>query len=153
MPEVVVLRLAEQENVEPVLRLLTEDRRTSVQVIADRLNTGKETVSRIVAEDLGRKKDLREICSSRVDHRAETRTPCSPARSSLMGQDKRFWENIITGDETWCFAYDPANKRQSEEWVGQNSPQPKKLRFQQVCVRAWMRACVLCVCVYECMHA
>ena len=33
----------------------------------------------------------------------------------LMGQDEHFWENIITGDETWCFAYDPATKRQSAE--------------------------------------
>jgi len=49
----------------------------------------------------------------------------------LMGQDELFWENIITGDETCCFAYDPATKRQSAEWVGQNSPKPKKLRFQK----------------------
>ena len=48
-----------------------------------------------------------------------------------MGQHERFWENIITGDETWCFAYDPATKRQSAEWVGQNSPKPKKLQFQK----------------------
>jgi hypothetical protein len=33
----------------------------------------------------------------------------------LMGQNKRFWENIITGDETCCFTYDPATKRQSAE--------------------------------------
>ena len=32
-----------------------------------------------------------------------------------MGKDERFWENIITGDETRCFAYDPATKRQSAE--------------------------------------
>ena len=50
----------------------------------------------------------------------------------LMGQDERFWENIITGDETWCFAYDPATNRQSAEWVGQNSPKPKKMRFQKL---------------------
>ena len=48
-----------------------------------------------------------------------------------MGQDECFWENIITGDETWCFAYDPATKRQSAELVRQNSPKPKKLRFQK----------------------
>jgi hypothetical protein len=48
----------------------------------------------------------------------------------LMGQDERFWENIITGDETWCVAYDPVTKRQSAEWVGQNSPKSKKLRFK-----------------------
>jgi len=48
-----------------------------------------------------------------------------------MGQDERFWENIITSDETWCFAFDPATKRQGEEWVRQKSPKPKKLLFQK----------------------
>ena len=49
-----------------------------------------------------------------------------------------FWENIITGDETRCFAYDPATKRQSAEWVGQNSPKPKKLRFQKSRVKTML---------------
>jgi hypothetical protein len=49
----------------------------------------------------------------------------------LMGQDERFWKNIITDDETWCFTYDPATKRQSSEWVGQKSSKPNKLRFQK----------------------
>jgi len=44
------------ENVESVRRLLTEDRRTTLQMIADRLNIGKETVRRIVTEDLGKRK-------------------------------------------------------------------------------------------------
>jgi len=33
-----------EDNVESVRRLLTEDRRTPLQVIADRLSIGKETV-------------------------------------------------------------------------------------------------------------
>jgi len=56
----------------------------------------------------------------------------------LMGQDERFWENIITGDETWCFAYDPATKRQSADWMGQDSPKPKKLRFQKSRVKTML---------------
>ena len=64
------------ENVESVRRLLTEGRRITLQVMADRLNVGKESVRRIVTEDLGKKKDLLEICSSRLDHREETRTRC-----------------------------------------------------------------------------
>jgi hypothetical protein len=48
-----------------------------------------------------------------------------------MGQDESFGENIITGDEKWCFAYDAATKRQSAEWMGQISPKQKKLRFQE----------------------
>ena len=52
------------ENVESVRRLLTEDRRTTLQIIADRLNIGKETVCRIVSKDLGKRK----ICSRFVPH-------------------------------------------------------------------------------------
>jgi len=73
------------ENVESVRHLLAEDRRTTLQVIAVRLNIGKETVRCIVTEDLGKKKDLREICSSRLDHRAETRMRCLLPGSSFNG--------------------------------------------------------------------
>jgi len=55
-----------------------------------------------------------------------------------MGQDERFWRNSISGDETWCFVYDPATKRKSAEWVGQNSPKPKKLRFQKSRVKMFI---------------
>ena len=77
---------------------------------ADRLNIGKETVRRIVTEDLGKRK----ICARFVPHALTTEQKqervvyCQDLL--LMGQDEHFWENIITGDETWCFAYDPATK-------------------------------------------
>jgi len=118
------------ENLESVRHLLTEDRRTTLQMIADRLNIGKETVRLIVTEDLGKRK----ICARVVPHaltteqKEESVVYCQDLL--LMGQHEHFLENIITGDETWCFAYDPATKQQSAEWVGQNSPTPKKLRFK-----------------------
>jgi hypothetical protein len=43
---------------------------------------------------------------------------------------------IITGDKTWCIAYDPETKRQSFEWVGETSPPPKKLEFQRPRIKA-----------------
>ena len=55
------------ENVESV-RLLTEDRRTTLQMIADRLNIGKYTVCWIVTEDLGKRK----ICARFVPHALTT---------------------------------------------------------------------------------
>jgi len=84
--------------VESVRRLLTEDRRTTLQVIADRLNIGKETVRRIVTEDLGKRK----ICTRFVPHTLTTEQKqehivyCQDLL--LMGQDEHFWENIISGD-------------------------------------------------------
>jgi len=111
------------KNVESVHRLLTEDSRITLQMIADRLNIGKETVRWIVTEDLGRK-----ICARNVPHASTTEQKQERIvywqDLLLMGQDECFWENIITGDKTWCFAYDLATKRLSAEWVGQNSPKP-----------------------------
>jgi len=36
------------------------------------------------------------------------------------------FDRVITGDETWCFQYDPETKRQSMQWKTQNSLRPKK---------------------------
>jgi hypothetical protein len=49
----------------------------------------------------------------------------------MAKEDKNFFNKIIMGDETWCFAFDPETKRQSSEWVGGTSPWPKKLKFHR----------------------
>jgi hypothetical protein len=38
------------------------------------------------------------------------------------------FDRVITGDETWCFQYNPETKCQSMQWKTQNSPWPKKAR-------------------------
>ena len=78
------------ENMKSVPRLLTEDRCTTLQMIADRLNIGKETVRRIVTEDLGKRK----ICARFVPHALTTeqkqeRIVCCQDLL-LMGQDELF---------------------------------------------------------------
>jgi hypothetical protein len=47
------------------------------------------------------------------------------------GQWSWFLKKIVIGDKSWCFAYDPATKRQSSAWVGENSQRPHKVRFQK----------------------
>jgi hypothetical protein len=51
---------------------------------------------------------------------------------------KYLFNKIIMGDETWWFAYDPETKQQSSEWVGETSPQPKKLKFQKSCIKTML---------------
>jgi hypothetical protein len=38
-----------------------------------------------------------------------------------------FISNIIPGDETWVYGYDPETKQQSSQWKSPISPQPKKV--------------------------
>ena len=44
-------------------------------------------------------------------------------------QTSIFLNEIFTGDESWCFVYDPKTKRQSSEWVGETCPRSKELKF------------------------
>ena len=42
--------------------------------------------------------------------------------------DPDLFPKVITGDESWHYAYDPETKQQSNEWKSSNSPRPKKAR-------------------------
>jgi hypothetical protein len=56
----------------------------------------------------------------------------------MVDADRYFFNKIIPGDETWCFAYDSETKRQSSEWVGEISPRLKKLKFQRSCIKTML---------------
>jgi hypothetical protein len=43
----------------------------------------------------------------------------------------KLFNKIITGDETYCFTYDPETKWQSSDWTDETSPQSKKLKFHR----------------------
>jgi len=100
-------------------------------MIAESFNISKIVVLPILEEDLGK----RELCACFVPHfltseqREDWVTSCQDIIA--MADADNFFNKIITGDESWCFAYDPETKRQSSEWVSETSPRPKKLKFQK----------------------
>jgi hypothetical protein len=54
----------------------------------------------------------------------------------MVDADNFFKNKIITGNENWCFAYDPETKRQSSDWVGETSLRPKKVKFQRYRIKS-----------------
>jgi len=103
------------------------------------LNITKTVVIRILKEDLGK----RELCALFVPHsltpeqREDRVTSCQDI-IALADADKNIFNNIITGDEIWCLAYDPETKRQTSEWVGETSPRPKKLKFLRSSIKTML---------------
>jgi len=101
-------------------------------MIAESLNIPRTEVLRILKEDLGNRK----LCARPVPHcltreqREDRVTSCQDI-IAMTDADENFFNKIISGDETWCFAYDPETKRQISEWVGETSPRQKKLKFQR----------------------
>ena len=45
-----------------------------------------------------------------------------------LKEDPDFLSKVITGDESWCYGYNPETKQQSSQWKSPGSPRPKKAR-------------------------
>jgi len=105
-------------NVDRVRTSVRSDRIVGVRLIAEELNMNGETVRQIVKEDLG----MRKI-SAKMVLRILTRD--QKRRRFLISFDvlrnAEMFDRVITGDEKWCFQYDPERKRQSVQWKTQNS--------------------------------
>ena len=88
---------------------------------------------------LGKRKVVCTFCSTLLDTSATGRSNHILPRHYHNGRCRqKFFNKLITGDETWCFACDPETKRESSEWVGETSPRPKKLKFQRSCIKTML---------------
>ena len=111
-----------------LLTLMRSDRRLGVRVIAEELNVNRETVRQIVKEDLGMRNISAKMVPRILTHDQKQRRLHI---SSDLLRNAEMFDRVITGDETWCFKYDPGIKRQSLQWKTQNSSRPKKARMSQ----------------------
>jgi len=109
-----------EENIAKIHQIVRENRRLTVRSIAKQVNIDRETVRKILTEDL----DMKKVCAKMVpkeltEEQKERRvTIC---RDLLERQDD-ILGHAITGDETWVYQYNPEMKRQSPQWKNANSP-------------------------------
>jgi histone-lysine N-methyltransferase SETMAR len=115
-------------NIAAVADLVKSDRRIASRMITDSLNIPKTVDLRILKGDLRKRK----LCARFIPHfltpeqRKYRVTSCQDI-IAMADADKKFLNEIITGDEAWCFVSDAKTKSQSSEWVGETSFRPKKL--------------------------
>ena len=95
----------------------------------------RETVQQIVKENLGMRKFSAEMMPRILTHDQKQRRLHI---SSDLLRNAELFGSVITGDEAWCFQYDPETKRQSMQWKTQNSPQSKKARMSRSQVKAML---------------
>ena len=63
--------------------------------------------------------------------------------SSDLLRNAEMFDRVITGDETFCFQYDPETKRQSMQCKTQNSPRLRKARM------SWSQVKTMLVCFFD----
>jgi len=124
------------QNVEVVQAVMAKDRRLSVRMIAEETGLDKNAVNRILTDHLHMRKIWAKLVTKNlsVGQKANRLEICQ----DLLGRleiEPHFFDKIVTGEESWVFAYDPETKRQSEEWHTKSSPCPKKAHMSRYRVK------------------
>ncbi len=74
----------------------------------------KTTMQQTLQEDLQKWKPcMRFVLHALTTEQTEQRLNHAYYLIETIKSDPNFSDSIITGDESWCFAYDPETKRQS----------------------------------------
>lgn len=116
-------------KVEQVRTVVRSDRRMTVREIADEVGIAKTVCHVILTEDLGmRRVSAKFVPRLLTEDQRELRMLMASELFERSCEDPEFLSNIITGDETWVYGYDPETKKQSSEWKTPSSPRPKKAR-------------------------
>jgi hypothetical protein len=58
----------------------------------------------------------------------------------MTDDDRNVLKETATGDESWCFMYDPETKRQSATWLSPKKPIAQKVRMQKLRVKTTLTA-------------
>jgi len=109
-----------EENIAKIHQIVHENRQLTVRSIAKQVNIDRETVRKILTEDL----DMRKVCAKMVpkelteEQKQRRVTICQ----DLLERQDDILGRVITGDETLVYQYDPETKRQSAQWKTANSP-------------------------------
>lgn len=100
------------ENIARVKQLVRSDRRLTVRMMADDLGLKRESVRTILLDELG----MRKVCAKMVpkilsEDQKQRRVDFCKGMLEQIRDDPDILGQIITGDETWVYQYDPETKR------------------------------------------
>ena len=115
------------EMVAKVKVVLDEDRRSTVEHVAEEVGISVGTAHSIITEQL----EMRKLAAKWVPHllseeQRQVRVRVCRSHLQRLRREPGLLNRIVTGDETWCYSFDPLLKSQSAEWHTPNSPRPTK---------------------------
>jgi len=117
------------ENIARIRELILEDRHRTTDDLVDLSGVSWSSCQRILSEEL----QIKIVAAKFVPHvltvdQKQSRVDACRKLKEHLEIDPDVFSKVITGDESWCYAYEPETKQQSSEWNSSNSPCPKKAR-------------------------
>lgn len=114
-------------------KIVMEDRKVKVRELAETLSISKDSIWRILHEQLQFKKLIarwvpRLLTFEQKVQRIEASEKCL---SLLKRNTNEFFRRYITVDETWIHYYTPESTQQSKQWILPDERTPKRPKTQQ----------------------
>ena len=105
------------ENITRVSKLIDNDTRLTLRQICDRTKISMGSVYTIIDRELGLSKlSTRWVPKNLTNQMKTSRYEISNRKLERMRKDKsKFFDRIVTQDETWVHHFDPETKEQSKE--------------------------------------
>ena len=121
------------EKVDFVRNLVKEDGRLTVYQIAETVGISVGSAHSILHDDLCLTKlSARWVPKALRPNQLNLRNELTTAILLKIEEDEdRFFDRIITGDETWVYQYDPETKQQSKQWLPRGSSGPIKFKSER----------------------
>lgn len=118
-----------EDNINAVRQLILEDRHVTYREIEALLGISGTTIQKILHEALGVRKLVCRWIPHLLsdDHKAARVRWCKKTLQRFNRGESNHVYKIISGDESWIYAYDPDSKQQSTIWVFQDEPKPTKV--------------------------
>ncbi|UYV64057.1 hypothetical protein LAZ67_2006419 [Cordylochernes scorpioides] len=122
-----ILSIRNPENALKIKSSVKENPRINIRDLSEDLDISFGTCQTIIKNDPHLKRSTAKFVPHILtnEHRKET---CKNM-VEMFNSDPHWLKNVITGDETWVYGYDPETKRQSRQWLEPEEPRFKKARM------------------------
>lgn len=121
-----------EENIDKIEKIVMEDRRITIDQLADILKISSGSIHSILHDQLRLSKvSARWVPRMLTDaHKQSRLNICQQLLDRCADDEDGFFGQIVTGDESWVHYYDPETKRDSMEWKHPESPPPRKFKVK-----------------------
>ncbi len=132
-PKLTAAKLAE------ICRLLQGDKTLSIRELSRRVRLSVGTIHKSVCKVLQLcKRPAKWVAHLLMVAQKQRRVTICRQNLALVRRRANFMNSIVTGDESWIFACDPASHQATSVWLSTGETHPQKVRLERVTVKVML---------------